>query len=303
VLSLDSGRWEIVLPMPSFSSALFDATGGSSGRLLLVDQTAGVRAAPFDPANPALTSADATVLDNVYFDVETEIVSNLLPLWSRDGLRIIFASNRGGDWDIYSQPPDGSRPAEVVLKRPNDQFPYSILPDGTLIYTEIQPTTGRDMWTLSPDGKASPVRVTPFNELAPQFSPGPAGGPRWVAYASDESGRSEVYVQSYPGGENRIAVSTGGGILPMWSPDGKELFYLTGGAMMAVAMRPDGAFGAPRRLFDRSTFLINDRFHSYSISPDGKRFLMIQREPGSVPRQLNVMLNWQGELNRLLPTK
>lgn len=73
--------------------------------------------------------------------------------------------------------------------------------------------------------------------------------------------------------------------------------------MMAVAMRPDGAFGAPRRLFDRSTFLINDRFHSYSVSPDGKRFLMIQREPGSVPRQLNVMLNWQGELNRLLPTK
>jgi hypothetical protein len=66
---------------------------------------------------------------------------------------------------------------------------------------------------LSPDGKPSPVRVTPFNELAPQFSPGPAGGPRWVAYASDESGRSEVYVQSYPGGEDRIPVSTGGGIL------------------------------------------------------------------------------------------
>ncbi len=375
VLSLETGQWQVVLPMPSFSSALFDPSEGSSGRLLLVDPTAGVRAAPFDPAHPALTSTDATVLENVHFDVETEIASwlavsntgtavyapgnpartslvwvdqtgkieslgreqdvyressispdgtkaavrhglnlwihdlqrgtrnpltsgnasNLLPQWTRDGLRIVFASNRGGDWDIYSQPADASRPAEVLLKQPNDQFPYSILADGTLVFTEIQAKTGRDMWMLSPDGKPSPVRVTPFNELAPQFSPGPAGGPRWIAYASDESGRSEVYVQRYPGGENRIPVSTGGGIVPQWSPDGKELFYLSADAVMAVTMQPDGAIGAPRRLFDRSPFLINDRFHSYSVSADGKRFLMIQRDAGSVPRQLNVILNWQGE--------
>ena len=191
----------------------------------------------------------------------------------------------------------------MLLKRPSDQFPYSILPDGTLLLTEIQPKTGRDMWTLLPDGKLSPVRVTPFNELAPQFSPGPAGGPHSVAYVSDESGRSEVYVQSYPGGENRIQISTVGGSLPMWSPDGKELFYLTADAVVAVAMRPDGALGAPRRLFDRSPFLIIDRFHSYSVSPDGKRFLMIQRDAGSVPRQLNVILNWQGEPKNLEPTK
>ena len=63
--------------------------------------------------------------------------------------------------------------------------------------------------------------------------------------------------------------------------------------MMAVAMQPNGTFGAPRKLFDRSNFLINDRFQSYSVSPDGKRFLMIQREPDSAPRRLNVILNWQ----------
>ena len=62
--------------------------------------------------------------------------------------------------------------------------------------------------------------------------------------------------------------------------------------MMAVAMQPNGTFGAPRRLFDRSSFLINDRFQSYSVSPDGKHFLMIQRDPDSAPRQLNVILNW-----------
>jgi len=99
-------------------------------------------------------------------------------------------------------------------------------------------------------------------------------------------------VQSYPGGANRIPVSTGGGILPRWSRDGKELFYATGDALVAVAIRPDGSFGAPHRLFDRSNFLLNFRFQSYDVSPDGKRFLMIQRDPGSVPRQLNVILNW-----------
>ena len=381
MLSLDSGRWEMVLPTRTFASSIFDASG-SSGRLLLVDQTAGIRAAPFDPAHPARTSADVSVLSGVYSDVDTETLgwlaisntgtavyapgnpakaslvwvdregkieslgkeqdiyrevsispdgakavvrdgldlwihdlqrgtrspltsgnaSNLRPLWSRDGRRIVFASNRGGDWDIYSQPADGSRPAEALLKRPYDQYPYSILPDGSLLYGEIHPKTGRDLWTLSPDGKTSPWRVTPFNELAGQLSPGPENRPRWLAYSSDESGRFGIYVQSYPGGASRIPVSAEG-TWPTWSRDGKELFYVTADAIVAVAMRPDGSFGAPHRLFDRSNFLWSYRFGSYDVSPDGKRFLMIQRAPGSVPRQLNVILNWPEELKRLAPTK
>jgi Tol biopolymer transport system component len=381
VLSLDSREWETVLPTTMIGSVIFAPVGSLSARLLLVDQVADIRAAPFDPAHFTRTSADTSVLSGVHFDIDTETQGwlavsaagtavyapgnpaktsliwvdregklesvsrdqdvyrevtlspdgtkavvrhvldlwlhdlqrgtrspltsgsggNILPLWSHDGRRILFASNRGGDWDIHSQPADGSEPAQPLLKRPYDQFPYSTLPDGTLLYAEIHPKTGRDLWTLSPDGKASPLRVTPFNEWAAKFSPGPEGGTRWVAYASDESGRSEIYVQSYPGGGQRIPVSTGGGIRPMWSPDGKELFYMTGEAAVAVAMRPDGSIGAPRRLFDRSTFLLNDRFHSYGVSPDGKRFLMIQRDPASVPRQLNVILNWTEELKRLVP--
>jgi len=372
VLSLDSAQWDLVLPTTSFAVGTFEATGGSAGRILLVDQSAGIRAAPFDAAHPAPTSVDASVLSDVYYDPENESLgwlavsatgtavyaagnpsrtslvwadregkveplikdqdlyrevslspdglkavvrhemdlwvhdlrrgtrirltsgtgSNFRPVWSPDGARIVFASNRGGEWDIYQQPADGSGAAEVVLKRPYDQFPYSMLPDGTLLYLELHPKTARDLWTLSPDGKTSLLRGTPFNELTGVFSPGSGGGPRFVAYASDESGRSEIYVQAYPSGANRIPVSTGGGITPRWSPDGKELFYVTGDAIVAVAMRPDGSFGAPRRLLERSNFFINPRFNGYSLSPDGKRFLMIQRDPGSVPRQLNVILNW-----------
>ena len=376
VLSIESGQWETILPQTTFASGIFDPTNGSTGHLLVVDQAAGMMAAPFDAAQPARTSADTTVLTNVYYDVENETrgwlavsntrtavyapgnpaktslvwvdregkielvardqyvyreaglspdgtkavvrhgldlwihdlqrgtrspltsgnASNILPLWSRDGTRIIFASNRGGNWDIYSQPADGSRPADALLKRPYDQYPLSILADGTLLYREIHPKTGQDLWVLSPDGKTSPLRVTPFNETAGQFSPGASsgsgGGPRWVAYSSDESGRNEIYVQSYPGGTNRIPVSTGGGIQPKWSRDGKELFYIAGDAVVAVAFRPDGTFGAPHKLFDRSNFFVNYRYQSYDVSPDGQRFLMIQRDPGSVPRQLNVILNW-----------
>ena len=381
VLSLDSGQWEVVLPSTTTYSgfSIFDSSGGSPGRLLVMDQAAGIRAAALDAANPTRTTVDASVLANVYNDVEydargwlavsntgtavyapgnpaksslvwvdqegtTEPLGadqgvyrevtlspdgtktavrqagdlwihdlqrgtrslltpahhgNFLPLWSSDGARIIFTSNRGGDWDIYSQPADGSRPAKALLSRPYDQFPTSVLADGTVLYNELNPQTGIDLWALSPGGPSqeattSPFRVTPFNERDAEVSPSPEGGPRWVAYASDESGRSEIYVQSYPSGANRFPVSTGGGFLPRWSRDGRELFYITADAVAAVAIRPDGSFGAPRRLFDHTNFFTS-RFHSYDISPDGKRFLMIQRDPGSVPRQLNVILNWADE--------
>jgi Tol biopolymer transport system component len=219
---------------------------------------------------------------------------NMFPLWSAAGAQIIFASNRGGDWDIYSQPADGVGPAKVTLARPYDQHTSGILADGTVLYFEVNPQTGQDLWTLSPDGITSPFRVTPFNERDAQVSPGPEGGSNWIAYVSDESGRDEVYVQPFPSGANRIVVSTEGGFSPAWSSDGNELFYLTGDAVASVAIRPDGSFGAPRRLFGWTNFL-HHFFRVYDISPDGKRFLMIRRDPGSMPRQLNVILNWAAD--------
>ena len=281
VLSLDSGQWEIVLPLTTGAPSIFDASAGSPGRLLVSDLATGIRAAPFDAAHPARTSAGVSILTDVYHDDEhrswfavsnmgtavyapgdpaksslvwvdhegtTESLgvnqgpfrgvrlspdgtkaavkqgrdlwilnlvrgtrirltpagtSNHLPLWSSDGTRVIFGSNRGGDWDIYSQPADASRPAAALLTRPYDQTPDSVMTDGTLIYDDVNPQTGFDLWTLSPGGvsqerTASPLRVTTFNERHAEVSPGPERGPRWLAYSSEESGRSEIYVQSYP---------------------------------------------------------------------------------------------------------
>ena len=378
ILALDSAQWEVVLPGTGWAAAMFDAPRAATGRLLVVDQTAGIRSAPFDAAHASHTSVETSVLSNVFYDVENEArgwlavsdnrtavyapgnpahaslvwvdregkvesagkdqdvyreatlspdgikavvrhgldlwihdlqrgtrsrltplnTSNLLPLWSRDGTRIIFASNRGGHWGIYAQPADGSRPAEALLTRPDDQYPRSILADGTVLYLEIGPKTGRNLWTLSPDGKTSRLPFASSKESDAEFSPDVSGGTRWVAYSSEESGRSEIYVQSYPAGTNRIPISSGGGVMPRWSHDGKELFYVTGDAIVSVGIAPNGSFGAGRKLFDASNYFINrfNQFNSYDVSPDGTRFLMIQRDPASVPRQLNVILNWTDEM-------
>jgi Tol biopolymer transport system component len=224
--------------------------------------------------------------------------SNIWPSWNRDGKRVIFASNRGGDWDIYSQPSDGSAPAEGLLQRRFDQFPVSIAADGTILFAEIHPETARDLWALSPDGKTTPVRASHSNETAGQLRPGQDSAPGWMAYSSDESGRYEIYLQSFPGGTNRVPVSSGGGISPQWSRDGTELFYVSGDDIFAVAVGSDGSVGAARRLFDATEYHFRFNLNGWDAAPDGKRFLMIHRDPGSVPRQLNVILNWFADLDR-----
>jgi Tol biopolymer transport system component len=219
---------------------------------------------------------------------------NKQPIWSHDASHIFFSSPRGGDWDIYSQPVNSFLSPELSLERPNAQYPYSVANDGTLFFTEYHPKTGGDIWKLTPEAKVESVRVTPFNEYGPVVSP----NRKWIAYVSDESSQSEVYILDYPEmKETPNPVSSGGGGMPKWSRDGSELFYRTSDAMMAVTIGPDGSITSePRRLFDAK-----DYGYYYDISSDGKRFLMIRRDPGSVPNQLNVILNWTEELKEKVP--
>jgi hypothetical protein len=178
----------------------------------------------------------------------------------------------------------------------------AVTADGfSLLYVEWNPETNRDIWamTLEGDQHTDPVLVTPFDEYRPTLSP----DGRWLAYVSDESGRYEVYVQSWPEGASRALVSTHGGMAPTWSADGTELFYQNGKAMMAVPVESGASFsiGTPELLFEGNFKLGIYGSLSYDVATDG-RFLMIEPSRDETADRLHVVLDWFEELKRLVPT-
>ncbi|HYM10119.1 MAG TPA: protein kinase [Bryobacterales bacterium] len=199
--------------------------------------------------------------------------ASAFPVWGPDGSRVAFQSTASGPWNLFWKPLDGSAGSQPLLRMadssparswPNTgtnllpgtlptlsgagpQFPVSWAPDGTLAFHERKPNGERDIWVVSPGNDPVPFLLTPFDERLPRFSP----DGKWLAYVSDESGRNDVYVQPFPGPGPKWLVSTDGGTDPVWSKDGRELFYRQGDQMMAVSAAPKAEFSAsrPRRLF------------------------------------------------------
>jgi Tol biopolymer transport system component len=225
--------------------------------------------------------------------------SSLLPLWSRDGRRITFNDPRG----IIRQTPEASGNEEIVLEQKTAfLYPTSWSPDGrTLLFTEDNPTTGMDLWVLSV-GSGAPRKLLArrFNEWWAQFS----RDGQWVAYMSDESGTEEVYVAHYPDMANKVIVSTHGGDWPLWSPESRELFYRQGNAVMAAPIQTSPALrvGIPQRLFS-APFVGVDGDRKFDVTPDARRFLMIERVNPAISRQLVVVQNWQEGLKQHGPTR
>ncbi|MGH9388847.1 MAG: TolB family protein, partial [Vicinamibacteria bacterium] len=147
---------------------------------------------------------------------------------------------------------------------------------------------------LSSDGERAlrPLLSTPSNETVARFSP----DGRWIAYQSDESGRDEVYLTAYPGPGGRSQVSTNGGIDPAWSRDGREIFFPSGGKMMAAAVetRPKLRVGLPKPLFDLTNL------DEYDVSLDGRFVFIRNRGDEAAPKSLAVVLNWFDDLKRRL---
>jgi Tol biopolymer transport system component len=230
--------------------------------------------------------------------------TNNSPVWTLDGKRIVFQSNKEGPLNLFWQLADGSGGLERLTASEHLQGPYSWTPDGQLLaFIEVNPTTQRDIWVLRMgDRKAQPFLRTPFNETEPRFSP----DGRWLAYISDESGRFEIYVQPYPGPGGKWQISTEGGSEPTWNPNGRELFYRSGDKMMAVdiATQPGFTAGKPRTLFEGRYELARVPINNYDVSPDGQRFLVLKpvEQAQSAPTQINVVLNWFEELKQKVPT-
>jgi len=196
------------------------------------------------------------------------------PIWSPDGTRIVFSSERSGAADIYMKPATGAAPDEVMLHSSTNKTPEDWSPDGRfLLYNAEDPQTAVDLWLLPMDGDRTPKSLvqTPAQEGQARFSP----DGRWFAYTSDESGARQIYVQPFPPTGAKWQVSTTGGSQPSWRRDSRELFYLSPDRRLtAVALTTSTAFehSPPRELFRISTrgFGRNE----YLVSSDGQRFLV-----------------------------
>jgi len=262
--------------------------------------------------NPSLSHDERLVVGSVGADVwvldlergtATRTVSGNTPLLSPDGTQIAFTSGRThGVWDMYIHSIAGRREPQLFLSSAEDKLVNDWSRDGRyIIFSRTSEATKMDLW-LAPtaDGAAqAPLLATPFNEFQAQVSP----DGRWMAYASDESGTWEVYVQSFPTGGGKRAISAGGGSEPQWRPDGRELFYLTpDGMLMAVDVQPSGAaFQAsrPQALFRTSIPLsgeMNTRRNHLVPTRDGRRFL-IDGASDVVP-SITMLVNWTSTLKR-----
>jgi eukaryotic-like serine/threonine-protein kinase len=232
--------------------------------------------------------------------------SNMIPFWSPDGRRIAFASNRAGTYDIYAKDANGGD-EELLVNSPHGRSPSGWSEDGRfLVYDVFDPKSTWDIWVLPLEGerKPFPFLKTEFSEIGGTLSPSPdSHGHLWMAYASNETGRFEVYLRPFlpgaPGGPAgvKVRISTGGGRALRWRKDGREIFYVSPDRrLVAVDVRlgESAAVGTPHALFEVPT----SSRGGYTPFADGQHFLFI--EPAGEPpaAKINVVLNWQAELKR-----
>jgi len=227
--------------------------------------------------------------------------ADFAPTWTADGESVLFSSERPV-FDLYQRVADASSPVQSVLISGNDKFVTGAVPGGReVLFAET--VLSRSVIrrhavgaTTSPDT----ILAGPANFRQPRLSP----DGQWLAYTSDESGRHEVYVAPYPNvSARRLQVSTEGGIDPAWTQHGREIVFRGGAMIMAVPFDPTrGQLGATTPLFahNRVASVSGEQTQSFAVTPDGQRFLMAVRPPGTDPREFVVVTNWFKELREKL---
>jgi len=216
------------------------------------------------------------------------------PLWSPDGSRVAFTSERLAPTGIYVKRANGAGAESLLFHLPGRSSATSWSRDGKLLVGIVRnPAAAWDIWAFPLDGSRAPYAVV----AGPRFDGEPALSPdgRWVAYTSNESGRFEIYAQSMEGTGGRLQISGQGGRDAHWRADGRELFYLApAGGMYAVDVTPGSTLGlgAPRRLFDQPNEVVDPTGHSFDVTADGQRFLVRRDAEHSEPPVTTVYVNW-----------
>ncbi len=232
---------------------------------------------------------------------------NANPVWSPDGARIVYRTNRGGLLELYQKSAFGGGNEEPVLTAAAVRtagyalqvVPSDWSPDGQYIaYMVTDPASGYDLWLSPLDRNAKPVRYlsSAANQIHANFSP----DSRLIAYGSNETGRYEVYVQALPKSDRQWTVSTNGGYEPRWRGDGREIYYLSEDRkLMAVPVGPGPSFGVPKPLFQTRVPAGVDALRTHYVpTRDGQRFLVNTEIGDPAPNPITVVLNWTAGLKR-----
>ena len=298
--------------------AWVDRGGNALGDLLPADETSFANP-QLDPdgrraivTRVAASNADLWLIDVARgnpgrFSFDTKIDTNAV--WSPDGSRVVFVSSRNGKFDVFEKLASSATDERPLLVTSQDKSTLDWSFDGkTVLYAVQDSKNGSDLWALPLDGGAKPFPVVEsvFDDVQGQFSP----DGRLVAYASNETGRYEVYVKAFPEQGGRLAVSTAGGIAPRWRRDGRELFYVApDGKMMAVVMRmgPEARAmnpSSPIALFSTQLAsgggILPGGFRSraqYAVAPDG-RFLLNVAADDNAATPITVVLDWDAALKK-----
>ena len=245
----------------------------------------------------ALSITEVGSSDNWIFDRVAKTLTRVTfdgsatrPIWTTDGRRLIYSRN-GDAQDLAWIPSDGSAPAETLVAAPDDQFAGDFTPDGrTLVIREGGQTLRRRIVAVSLDSARTRrvVIESAFQNHSPSLSP----DGRWVAYASDETGRNEIFVRPFPGPGGKWQVSRLGGTEPRWSPTGREIFFRAASSLMVAAVQTGTAFspGEVRELF-KTGAVVGPNFPNYDVTKDGRSFIIL-RPPPTSEQGLTMLFNW-----------
>jgi Tol biopolymer transport system component len=228
--------------------------------------------------------------------------SNVAPLWSPDGSRIAFASNRFGVYNIFVKAADLSGEAIRLTTSGEIQFPSSWHPDGSVIaFTQSSSGTANGIWMVPTDGGETRAFLdAPYNEYGGVFSP----DGRWIAYVSDEDGEDQIFVQRYPDRGSKRQISIDGGTDPHWSEDGSRLFYRSGREIMSVRIDGDSDFrpGTPElalRWPDNATTGLA-AVPNFDLRSSGSNFLIVEEAQIQSPRRIHAVRGWMEEVLALV---